>query len=70
MGGYLLNHGEFAAFLHEPGDHRKELDERPYVPGGQVVQCGEDSMVRIIFDIPIAPSANNFLATRSVVLPT
>jgi hypothetical protein len=64
-----LNHGEFAASLHEPGDYREKLDDRPYMPGGQVVQCGEDPVVRIIFDIPIAPWANYFLATRSEVLP-
>jgi hypothetical protein len=39
------------AFFYEPGDHREELDERSYVAGGQVVQCGEDPMVRIIFDV-------------------
>ena len=51
MGGYLLDHSELAAFLYEPGDHREELDERSYVPGGEIIQRSEDPMVGIIFDV-------------------
>jgi hypothetical protein len=27
VGGYLLDHGEFAAFLYKPADHREQLDQ-------------------------------------------
>ncbi len=55
VGRYLLDDGKVGALFHQPGNYREELDERPYAPGRQVVQRGEDPMIGVISDVSNSP---------------
>ena len=47
MGGYLLNHGELAAFFHEPGD---PLNPRP---GDHMATIWKGSLTFGLVNIPV-----------------